>query len=429
MNKRLSPLALLAVFVSTFVSAQDISGTWQGTLSQGEQHQRVILKFEKNADGEWTGKYYSPDSRYHWGAVARIDSVTLEGDELKFMLPNRRSGYAGKLSRDGNSMEGTMMQGQPQEFRLERATPATEWKDPTPHRVQFVTVDKGVKLEVLDYGGSGRPLVFLAGGGLAAHVWDSFAPRFVPACHVYAITRRGFGDSSAPGQGYLADRLGDDVLAVLDALKLDRPVLVGHSIAGEELSSVGSRHPQRVSGLIYLDSAYSYAYYDSEHGDIDVDLADLRRKLAQLQVEQNSEVNKKLIHQVLDKDLPQYEADLRKKLKELAAEPADPSSQESQPTGGTLGLMFGGFQKYTSIPVPILAIYAYPHALPPSLTDPKARAAMEAEDADYTGKQADALAKLPNARVVRLAHADHAIFQSNEEDVLREMNAFLSSLH
>src|SRR5215469_11462875 len=70
MNKRLSLLALL-VFVSTFVSAQDISGTWQGTLSQGEQHQRVIVKFEKNADGEWTGKYLSPDSRYHWGAVAR----------------------------------------------------------------------------------------------------------------------------------------------------------------------------------------------------------------------------------------------------------------------------------------------------------------------------------------------------------------------
>ena len=57
---------------------------------------------------------------------------------------------------------------------------------------------------------------------------------------------------------YSADRLGDDVLAVLDALKLNRPVPAGHSLGGEELSSVGSRHPERVAGLIYLDAGYAY---------------------------------------------------------------------------------------------------------------------------------------------------------------------------
>jgi non-heme chloroperoxidase len=59
-----------------------------------------------------------------------------------------------------------------------------------------------------------------------------------------------------PASGYDADRLGNDVLAVLDFLKLDRPVLVGVSLGGEELSSVGSRYPGRVGGLIYLDAAY-----------------------------------------------------------------------------------------------------------------------------------------------------------------------------
>ena len=62
---------------------------------------------------------------------------------------------------------------------------------------------------------------------------------------------------------YTADRLGDDVIAVIDALQLDRPVLAGHSVAGEELSSIGSsRHREKVAGLIYLDAACSYAYYD-----------------------------------------------------------------------------------------------------------------------------------------------------------------------
>ena len=124
------------------------------------------------------------------------------------------------------------------------------WHDPSPHKVQFVTVDKDVKLEVLDWGGSGRPLVLLTGLGNSAHVFDDFAPKLTPEYHVYGITRRGFGASSAPDSGYLADRLGDDVLAVLDALKIEKPVLVGHSIGGEELSSVGSRHPERIAGLI-----------------------------------------------------------------------------------------------------------------------------------------------------------------------------------
>lgn len=42
--------------------------------------------------------------------------------------------------------------------------PSGSWQDPSPHRVQFVTVDRDVRLEILDWGGSGMPLVLLAGG-------------------------------------------------------------------------------------------------------------------------------------------------------------------------------------------------------------------------------------------------------------------------
>src|SRR6266478_6781622 len=56
-------------------------------------------------------------------------------------------------------------------------------KDPSPHTTRFVTVDKEVRLEVLDWGGSGRPLVLLAGGGDTAHVFDDFAPKLTPSFH------------------------------------------------------------------------------------------------------------------------------------------------------------------------------------------------------------------------------------------------------
>jgi hypothetical protein len=73
--------------------------------------------------------------------------------------------------------------------------------DHSPHTVQFVTVEPGVKLEVLDWGGSGRPLIFLAGAGDTAHRFDGFAPQFVAQHHVYGITRRGVWRIQQTGTG------------------------------------------------------------------------------------------------------------------------------------------------------------------------------------------------------------------------------------
>jgi hypothetical protein len=72
------------------------------------------------------------------------------------------------------------------------------WKDPSPHTTRFVTVDKDVRLEALDWGGSGRPLVLLAGGGDTAHVFDDFAPKLTPSFHVYGIKSRVGRKSPSP---------------------------------------------------------------------------------------------------------------------------------------------------------------------------------------------------------------------------------------
>jgi pimeloyl-ACP methyl ester carboxylesterase len=106
--------------------------------------------------------------------------------------------------------------------------------DSCPHTVYFVTVENYVKLEVLDWGDTGCPLVLLAGMMFDAREYHTFAPKLVRNFHVYRITRRGFGACAPkPDCGnYSADRLGDDVPAVLANLKIDRPVLVGHSLAG-----------------------------------------------------------------------------------------------------------------------------------------------------------------------------------------------------
>ena len=63
---------------------------------------------------------------------------------------------------------------------LAAATPAwsqtEEWRDTSPHKATLVEVEEGVKLEVLDWGGTGRALVLLAGLGDSLHVFDDVAP-------------------------------------------------------------------------------------------------------------------------------------------------------------------------------------------------------------------------------------------------------------
>ena len=287
-------------------------------------------------------------------------------------------------------------------------------------------------MEVLDWGGSGRSVVLLAGLGNTAHVFDRFVPRLITSYRVYGITRRGFGASSAPTPGvtnYSADRLADDVLAVCDSLKLNRPVLIGHSIAGEELSSIGTRHPEKVAGLIYLDAGYSYAYYDRQHGEFMLDSAELQRKLRQLQPDQSPEARKAVMNELLQTALPQFEKDLRASLREFEAKPAQPAKPLPPPMSGPMRAIFEGQQKYTDIKGPVLAIYAIPHDLRQMIRDPDVRAKEEAADAAHTGTQAMAFQKgVPSAHVVRIPHADHFVFFSNEEEVVREVNAFIGSL-
>ena len=130
------------------------------------------------------------------------------------------------------------------------------WRDSAPHRVSLVPVEDRVQIEVLDFGGTGRPIVFLAGLGDTAHVYDDFAPRLTGAgFHVYAMTRRGFGASSAPVAGYTFARLAADVVGVIDGMSLNKPIVVGHSIAGEELNVLGREYTAKIGGLVYLDAA------------------------------------------------------------------------------------------------------------------------------------------------------------------------------
>jgi len=311
--------------------------------------------------------------------------------------------------------------------------PPNSWQDPSPHTVQFVAVAQNVRLEVLDWGGTGRPVVLLAGGGNTAHIFDEFAPKLTASYHVYGITRRGFGASGFSATDEPADRLGDDVVAVIDALTLNRPVLMGHSIAGAELSSVANRHPDRVAGLVYIDAAYSYAFDNGRGADV-MEMQRLKAppppSPAGADLASFSALTK-YYERVNGFRFP--EAELRQ---QRISTPAGGVGKQRDFPGGALFMpLLTGTRKYMDIPVPALVIFANPHGLGTWVdgnTDPTVRTAAKSYSsalAALTERQEKAVENgVPTAHVITLPGANHYVFLSNEADVVREIHAFLTGL-
>jgi non-heme chloroperoxidase len=313
---------------------------------------------------------------------------------------------------------------------------APRWQDPSGHQVRFVTVDEEVRLEVLDWGGSGHALVLLAGSGHSAHVFDEFAPRLADCCHVYGITRRGFGASSQPADGYDDQRLADDVLAVLDALKLDTPVLVGHSMAGGELTTLGKRHSDRLGGLVYLDGLGDPRDFPSG----DPAWRSLNAKLPPQQPspcidDRTSFAAFRASRQCRDRfALPESE------LRNTFAANAD-GSVGRYTTPGAISNAIGEGQvrrNYAGIRVPVLALFEFPATSlsglrpdePPPRNDEERAAwlAVGAATRAFTDRWVAALKRgVPEARIVDLPGAGHYVFITREAEVVREVRAFVSA--
>ena len=98
--------------------------------------------------------------------------------------------------------------------------------------------------------------MFLPGFNDSAHVYNQFALRFTDHFHAIGLTRRGVGESDKPKDGYDTRTRVEDIRQFLDLLHISRVTLIGHSMAGDELTLFASRYPQRVAKLVYLDAAY-----------------------------------------------------------------------------------------------------------------------------------------------------------------------------
>lgn len=123
---------------------------------------------------------------------------------------------------------------------------------PTSRRIRA----NGLELHLLDWGGSApAPALALHGFALNCHSWDEVAPALSSRIHVYALDQRGHGLSERAGrvEDYTRENMVADALDVVQALGLDRPVLIGHSMGGMNALTFAVRYPERVRALVLVD--------------------------------------------------------------------------------------------------------------------------------------------------------------------------------
>jgi esterase len=114
-----------------------------------------------------------------------------------------------------------------------------------------------MRLHYLDWGVKGRhPILFLHGGGLNAHTWDLVCLMLRHRYHCLALDQRGHGDSEwEPTADYRFDAQVADVEGFIEKLKLERPLLVGHSMGGFAAMGYAIRHAASMAGLVLVDIA------------------------------------------------------------------------------------------------------------------------------------------------------------------------------
>ena len=291
----------------------------------------------------------------------------------------------------------------------------------------FITVQKGVRIHYLDFGGNGPPLLLLPGIGNTAHAYDDFAPALTDRYHVYAMTRRGFGESSHPAHGYDLPRLVEDIRTVMDSLRLGRVDLVGHSFAGQEMTRLVRTYPGRVKRMVYLDGAFDNAAVDSVSEEVfTAPMPYPAREPIQARDTATYRAYVAYVHATRGVQIP--ESDIRVRVKH------DGIIEE-------LGVGYTGIsreaeaehQEWEKLPVPALGIFAVRERFEQSEPWVKADTSWRADVQAYLDKMkivtdfaiAD-FKRAPRSEVLAISGGHHWIFVSHRDRVLGAVREFLA---
>jgi non-heme chloroperoxidase len=297
-------------------------------------------------------------------------------------------------------------------------------------RGRLVTVAPDVRLEVVEWSPTGEPLLFLSGMGGTAHAFDDFAPKFADRYRVLGITRRGRGRSSrSPGYAYGSSVLVGDILAVMDSLGIAAVHVVGWSYGGNEATVLASEHPERVLSVTLLDS-----YDNSLAAGTFAGSESLPAPAGSI-----SESLPASLHEMIERERGHG---WRTPVTEICA--TSRFGRDGRYLGSVSSDSVGGYTwfgavrlAYSAVTRPVLAILGTMRGVedmfPDVATMDSANRARAVVMAEAVRRETDAgrlrlRRALPSARIAEIPGADHAIFRSHPERVIREMRLFLSTV-
>jgi pimeloyl-ACP methyl ester carboxylesterase len=291
----------------------------------------------------------------------------------------------------------------------------------------FVMAADGARLHVLDFGGRGEAVVLRPGLGNTAYSYFEFGQRLSRHFRVVAVTRRSHGRSAA-ATDYSPEAQARDIRDVMDQLGMKRAVIVGHSLAGAELTAFANLFPDRTAALVYLDAAYDRKLQrqigrDHKNPVIrkDPDANDLSSMDAYLAYRRRrTAMPGAYWSQIWG---PSVEADSREGVEVLPdGRVRERWSAEEQ---GKFAVGAGqSSPSYATIKAPILAIYADPGHFPflPESADDQLRAQADAFYRDVTvplkdGSMQQLRSAVPSATIIKMDNTVHHLFIQHPDQV------------
>lgn len=116
-------------------------------------------------------------------------------------------------------------------------------------------IEGGLTLNVRERGNGSPALLFLHYYGGSSRTWDGVTERLADRHRTVAFDARGWGSSDAPADGYTIARLADDALGLVDALGIERFVVIRHSMGGKIAQKLAVRGAAGLQGLVLLAPA------------------------------------------------------------------------------------------------------------------------------------------------------------------------------
>lgn len=124
----------------------------------------------------------------------------------------------------------------------------------------FARLSNGLRIAYAEQGARTGPAVVLLHGYTDSHrSFDLLRPHLPESWRVIAATARGHGQSDKPPAGYEIADMAADVPLLLDALGIERAVIVGHSMGSAEALQIAATYPERVAGLVLIGAFASFA--------------------------------------------------------------------------------------------------------------------------------------------------------------------------